>query len=51
MAPVGPDGEAPSFPTWGTGRLVRVHPGNPRHYELMPESDTLPEDNCFVLVE
>lgn len=37
--------------TWQPGRLVRVHPGNPTRWELLPDSDQVPDDCCISLVE
>jgi hypothetical protein len=49
--PVGPGGEEPTFPTWETGRLVRVTDGNPRSEVLLADTDRLPDDSCIDLVE
>lgn len=38
--------------TWATGRLVQMTVGeNPTRYTMLPETDTLPDDNCLPLVE
>lgn len=49
--PTPKDGSSPVFPTWSIGRLVRVHPGNPTFWELLDDTDQLPEDTCLDLVE
>jgi len=36
--------------TWGVSRLVRVHIGNPIHWELLEDTDKLPEDSCIDLI-
>ena len=51
MAPTGPNGEPPTFPTWEQGRLVRVTRGNPTAWHLLPDTDKLPDDSCIDLVE
>jgi hypothetical protein len=51
MAPIGPDGKTPAFLSWPVGRLLRFHPGNPRHEELLPDTDQLPDDSCLALLE
>ena len=48
--PLNEDGTVPEFPTWETGRLVEVEAGNPTSYTLLPETDRLPENNCFEFV-
>jgi hypothetical protein len=50
-APLNPDGSAPEFPTWPTGRLVQVKEGNPTRWSLLPDTDKLPDDSCLALVE
>jgi hypothetical protein len=50
-APLNPDGTAPEFPTWQSGRLVRVDHGNPAHWIMLDDTDKLPEDSCFGLME
>lgn len=49
--PLRPDGSPDSVGTWEAFRLVRVTAGNPQHWELLDESDRLPEDSCLALVE
>lgn len=49
--PLKPDGTADSIGTWEAMRLVRVTVGNPQRWELLPDSDKLPEDSCLVLIE
>lgn len=51
MAPVGPDGTAPSVGTWEVGRLIQVEGGNPTRFSLLPDSEQLPDDSCLALVE
>lgn len=51
MMPLKPDGSPPEFATWPSDRLLRVTEGNPRSFVLLPESDELPTDSCFELVE
>lgn len=48
--PLNPDGSEPEFPTWQTGRLVRVTTGNPTVFELLDDTDKLPDDSCFDLI-
>ena len=45
------DGSPSVFPTWPVGRLVRINPGNPTYWELLDDTDELPEDSCLDLVE
>lgn len=49
--PFGPNGELPEFPTWPIGRLLRVSGGNPTRWLLLEDTDKLPDDSCFNLVE
>jgi hypothetical protein len=51
MGPIGPDGSPPQFLQWPANRLLRWHDGNPRHEELLPDTDKLPDDICLELVE
>jgi hypothetical protein len=51
MAPLNSDGSPPTFPSWETGRLVRVTAGNPTHFKLLPDTDRLPTDSCIHLLE
>lgn len=44
-------GVPPDFPTWQSGRLVRVTEGTPTHFELLPDSEVYPDDGCITLVE
>ena len=46
-----PDGSAPRFATWEVGRLVQVTHGNPTRYLLLEETDKLPKDTCFDLLD
>jgi hypothetical protein len=45
--PQNPDGTFPEIGTWQPGRLVRVSGGNPTRYELLDDTDKLPEDSCL----
>ncbi len=45
------DGSTPKFSTWKTGRLIRVTQGNPTSFILLDDTDRLPDDSCFDLVE
>jgi hypothetical protein len=49
--PLNKDGSDPTFPTWEVGRMVRVEPGNPMHWAMLPDTDRLPDDTCLDLVE
>lgn len=46
-----PGRPAPEFPTWEVGRLVRITSGNPTAYQLLDDSNKLPEDSCIDLIE
>jgi hypothetical protein len=45
--PISEQEPCPEFPTWETGRLVRVETGNPIRYSVLPDTDKLPEDSCL----
>lgn len=49
--PLNKDGSIPVFPTWATGRLIRVHLGNPTRYELLDDTDKLPDDSCYSSID
>lgn len=50
--PLMPDGTADSIGTWEVGRLVQVTVDtNPTRYLLLPDTDKLPDDTCFALLE
>lgn len=43
--------QEPKFPTWEVGRLIRVSAGNPTNYMLLEDTDRLPKDTCFDLLD
>jgi hypothetical protein len=45
------DGTFPEIGHWQVGRLVRVTDGNPTCFELLDDTDKLPDDSCLALVE
>lgn len=58
MAPVGPNGEAPAFPTFGVGDWIEVTPGNPTVYRSVGKTESpqitegdVPENCCLEMVE
>jgi len=52
MVPENEDGSFDPIGTWEVGRLVRVTPGNPTHWEMLPNEDgKLPDDSCLDLIE
>jgi hypothetical protein len=46
-----PDGSNPHFPSWETGRLIRVSGENPIQSVILADSDRLPADSCIDLIE
>lgn len=50
-APVGPDGEEPEMMVFGTGRLIRVVKGRMTDVGSYMDVESLPNDNCWSLVE
>jgi hypothetical protein len=51
MAPVGPDGEPPVFPTWREGCLVEIDGNRQSDVGDFVEVERLPDDFCLALVE
>lgn len=43
------DGSVSEFATWPAERLIRVEPGPPKRFTLLPETQELPEDSCAEL--